>query len=157
MAVGTVSGIEPDDNWQLISGVTASGTAVTFDSISGYKRLMVVWKAVTTAAIAWRLLKVNNNSTAGNYASTNSYTFADANYANDFLYISGQQMTNTSGSLIIENANKSVPHTISNFASVGANTGQQSILLSDPITRVDLFLSTSNFTGGTVQLWGVAG
>jgi len=158
MAVGTVSGIEPDDNWQLIATSTPSGTAAaTFTSIAGYKRLMVVWKTLTVGSLQWYQLRVNNDSTAGNYASMNSYTFGDANSSNNSIMITGATRTNTSGMLTIENANKSTPHPISNFASDITNAATMGILTSDPITRVDIFASGVNFTGGTVQLWGVAG
>ncbi len=158
MAVGTVSGIEPDDNWQLISSVTASGTAVTFNSISGYKRLMVVWKVLTTGTSQWYQLRVNNDSTAGNHSSMNSYTFGDANSSNTSIMLTGMTRTNASGMLTIENANKSAPHPISNFASDITNATTMGILTSDPITRVDIFGSASaSWTGGTIQLWGVAG
>jgi len=157
MAVGTVSGVETQDNWQLITSTTASGSAVTFNSISGYSRLMVVWKAVTSGSPIWLYLKVNNDTTAGNYASTATYSNTNNNESTQLLILNGNNDYSHSGMIVIENANKSTPHQVSDFAAYKTSQWTQVILNSDPITRVDLTPSTSTFSGGTVQLWGIAG
>jgi hypothetical protein len=154
MAVGTVSGVNQTDNWQLISSVTPSSTAVTFDSISGYSRLMVVYKAVTTSANVFIYLRVNNNSTAGNYASISTYTSADQLASNNYIALTGTQTNNHSGLIVIENTDKSIPHQISDLTNVLVSSYSAAILLASPITRVDILGGT--FTGGTVELWGVA-
>jgi hypothetical protein len=158
MAVGTVSGIEQENNWQLISTNTpTSGTATTFTSISGYKRLMVVWKALTTGTSQWLYLKVNDNTTAGNYASHTGYPGVNDNSASTTIILNGHTRAINSGMLIIENANQSTPHETSLSIDYGYSYADPSILLADPITRVDIWISASSFTGGTVQLWGIAG
>ena len=154
MAVGTVSGVDPQDNWQLISSVTPSSTAVTFNSISGYSRLMVVWKAMTTSASAWIYLRVNNDATAGNYASMSAYTGSNDLSSNNYIVLTGTTQTSHSGLIVIENADKSTPHQVSQIASAYIDSYTAAILYSSPITRVDILGGT--FTGGTVELWGVA-
>ena len=154
MAVGTVSGVNQTDNWQLISSVTPSSTAVTFNSISGYSRLMVVYKAMTTSANVWIYLRVNNDATAGNYASIATYTSANNLESNNYIVLNGTPSNNHSGLIVIENTDKSIPHQISDLANAVVSQYSAAILLASPITRVDILGGT--FTGGTVQLWGVA-
>ena len=154
MAVGTVSGVNQTDNWQLISSVTPSSTAVTFNSISGYSRLMVVYKVMTTSASVWIYLRVNNDATAGNYASCSTYTSADQLQSNSYIVLNGTQGNTHSGLVVIENTDKSIPHQISDLANVFVSSYTGAILLASPITRVDILGGT--FTGGTVELWGVA-
>lgn len=154
MAVGTVSGINQTDNWQLISSVTPSGTAVTFNSISGYSRLMVVYKAMTMSASVWIYLRVNNDATAGNYASMAAYTSANNLESNNYIVLAGTTSNSHSGMVVIENADKSTPHQVSQIASANISQYTAAILSSSPITRVDILGGT--FTGGTVELWGVA-
>jgi hypothetical protein len=154
MAVGTVSGVNQTDNWQLISSVTASSTAVTFNSISGYSRLMVVYKAMTTSASVWIYLRVNNDSTGGNYASCSTYTSADQLQSDNYIVLTGTPRTTHSGSIVIENTDKSIPHQISEITNAFLSSYTASIALASPITRVDILGGT--FTGGTVELWGVA-
>ena len=67
MAVGTVSGISPEDNWQLISSVTASGTSHTFSSLTGYKHLWVTGVSITKNVSDYVGMRPNNDSTAGDY------------------------------------------------------------------------------------------
>jgi hypothetical protein len=70
MAVGTISGIEPDDNWQLIATNTPSAAASTaFSSVSGYKKLILVYKGYTTSVAGPARLSFNSDTTAGNYSS----------------------------------------------------------------------------------------
>ena len=154
MAVGTVSGVNQTDNWQLISSVTPSSTAVTFNSISGYSRLMVVYKVMTTSANAWIYLRVNNDATAGNYSSMSAYTSADQLSSNNYIVLNGTLQSSHSGLVVIENTDKSVPHQISDLVSLVVSQYSAAILLASPITRVDILGGT--FTGGTVELWGVA-
>jgi hypothetical protein len=154
MAVGTVSGVNQTDNWQLVSSVTPSSTAVTFNSISGYSRLMVVWKAMTTSASVWTYLRVNNDATAGNYASISTYTSADQLQSNSYIVLDGTPATTHSGLIVIENTDKSIPHQISDLTAVYVSSYSAAILLASPITRIDILGGT--FTGGTVELWGVA-
>lgn len=158
MAVGTVSGIE-QDNWQLIASnsPTSGTTAASFTSISGYKRVMVVWKALRTSANAWLLLKVNNDTTAGNYGAMSAYTSAQQFESETSIPLTGINTTNFSGAITIENVNQSTPHQISNYASYATSQFTGAILNSNPITQIDVYVNTSTITGGTIQLWGIAG
>jgi hypothetical protein len=158
MAVGTVSGIEQENNWQLIASNSPTGTttAASFTSISGYKRVMVVWKALRTGANAWLYLKVNNDTTVGNYVSSTTYSNANNNESESLLVLDGTDRTNHTGMIVIENVDKATPHEVSNFAAYQTTQWTQGILSSAPITRIDLYNSVSNFSSGTVELWGVA-
>jgi hypothetical protein len=159
MAVGTVSGIETENNWQLIASAspTSGTTAASFTSIAGYSRVMVVWKALRASSGAWLFLKVNNDTTAGNYAGMAAYTSASNFESESLIPVSGFNGTNHSGAITIENVNQSTPHQISNFAAYQTSQFTGAILNSSPITRIDLYINTSALTGGTVELWGVAG
>ena len=159
MAVGTVSGIEPSDAWQLIASnsPTSGTTAASFTSISGYKKVMVVWKALRTSGAAWLFLKVNNDTTAGNYGAMAAYTSANNFETESFIPLTGTNSTNFSGAITIENVNQSTPHQISNFGAYQTSQFTGVILNSNPITQIDVYVSTSALTSGTVQLWGIAG
>lgn len=159
MAVGTVSGIETENNWQLIASnsPTSGTTAASFTSIAGYKRVMVVWKALRTSGAAWLFLKVNNDTTAGNYGAMAAYTSANNFESESFIPLSGVNTTNFSGAITIENVNQATPHQISNFASHATSQFTGAILNSSAITQIDVYVNTSALTGGTVQLWGIAG
>ncbi len=155
MAVGTVSSVD-QDVWQLIQTNTPSTATTSFTSISGYKRLMVVWKALRTGSNTFTWLRVNNNSTTGSYACMLAYTSAQNNDAETLMYLSGVSTTTHSGLIVFENTNQPYPHPVSNYASNTASQFSGAILLSEAITRIDISnLANSNFTSGTVELWGV--
>jgi hypothetical protein len=157
MAVGTVSSSVVDNPWQLIATNTPTGVTTTaFTSIAGYKKLMVVWKVLTTSSAVELYLRVNNDSTAGNYATRNATYGAGDIESSDKIALNGYSRNTNTGMIVIENVNQSTPHQISDFANNTTYTFFGSILLADPITRVDIFNNGSNFTGGSVQLWGVA-
>ena len=159
MAVGTVSGIETANNWQLISSnsPTSGTTAASFTSISGYSRVMVVWKALRCSAAAWLFLKVNNDTTVGNYAAMTAYTSANNFESESYIPLTGTNSTQFSGAITIENVNQATPHQISNFAAYQTSQFTGAILNSSAITQIDVYINTSALTGGTVQLWGIAG
>ena len=69
MAVGTVSGVS-DDVWQLIATNTASAvTTSTFSSISGYKKLMMVFTGNRSAADGF-WMRFNSDTTVANYGGS---------------------------------------------------------------------------------------
>jgi hypothetical protein len=156
MAVGTVSSVN-DEVWQLISSQTAStSAAITFSSLSGYKKYMVIWKNVASPSAVLRL-KVNNDNTAGNYASSTQYVGdGNAQISQAHINLDGLADTIHSGLIVIEDADKSMPHRISSYASYLSSAATHAILNIDPITRIDLYLSTGNLTSGTVALYGIA-
>lgn len=157
MAVGTVSSSVVDDPWQLIATNTPTSTTTsTFSSISGYKKLMVVWKALTASSGVELYLRVNNDSTAGNYATRNANYGAGDIESNSLIALNGYTRNQNTGMIVIENANQSTPHQISDYASNTTFTFMGAILLADPITRVDVFTNGNNFVSGSIQLWGVA-
>jgi hypothetical protein len=157
MAVGTVSSSVVDNPWQLIATNTPTATTSSaFTSIAGYKKLMVVWKALTTGTAVELYLRVNSNSTAGNYASRSS-TYGQGDIeSNSLIALNGYSRAQNTGMIVIENANQSTPHQISDFANQTSYTFYGAILLAEPITRIDISNNGSNFSSGTIELWGVA-
>ena len=150
MAVGTVSSIN-DDVWQLIgSSSLTSGTSYSFTSISGYKTLMLTFKGVTTSANSYMAVRLNNDSTAGNYSQFTGES------ETRFL-VSGNAITRAGG-VIIHNANQDVPHKVE-LTTYSAPEAANLAFYLDPtaINRVDLISRESYaFTAGTVYLYGIA-
>jgi hypothetical protein len=91
MAVGTVSGVDQADNWQLIATNTPSAASTSsFTSISGYKQLRIVYKLTSTAnGVYGYYLQFNSDSTMGNYGSVMSLFTTNQNRQGDRMYISG--------------------------------------------------------------------
>jgi len=156
MAVGTVSGVNPDETWQLISSVTASGASVTFSSVSGYKTLLLTGKAITKTAGDTPVIRLNGDTSAtatGSYAAL--YNAGVINY-----FIANGSASNTQAfAFAIYNANQSVPHRVdAGYAGAGQNGGQNLYYVDPtPITSISLMLDNGpTFTGGTVYLYGIA-
>ena len=143
--------VSTSDTWTLIDTRTpTSGTSVSFTSISGYKTLMLAFKSITTAAVSYMIIRLNNDSSAGNY-SENSGT------ETEFLISTNDPAR--AGAIIIYNANQAVPHKIEK-SSYQSATNNNPAFYTDAIaiTRVDLISRESSaFTGGTVYLYGIAG
>jgi hypothetical protein len=150
MAVNTVSSISAD-TWQLISSSSpTSGTSVSFTSISGYKTLMLAFKGVTTAASSYMIVRLNNDSTAGDY---NDGVGTDTSFN-----ISTNTSTSRAGAIIIYDVDQAVPHKVEKSSYI-ASDYPTPVFYTDPvaITRVDLISrEASAFTAGTVYLYGIA-
>ena len=161
MAVGTVSGINYDDAWQLISSTTASGASVTFSGLDGlYKELMVTYRSLTTSAVCGLAVRFNGDSTNYNYGATSVWQAA---YSEPVIaYIPLTAYTNytdhASGYVKIKNTNLAIPHTVEGGGYV-ANSIDGLYNPSTPSAINSLLVKTTNtatFTAGTIQVWGVA-
>lgn len=156
MAVGTVSGITPEDNWQLIATTSAAGTSsVTFNSFSGYKKLLLTVRGITKSGSSSYLgVQLNGDTASGNYASS-----VIEGTANQF--IAGYDTAGASASYFwIENVDQSVPHKVSgiNWSTTVGDGGERYYLNPVPITSLRLFnwqSTSAPWTGGTIQLWGI--
>lgn len=149
MAVGTVSAIEPNQ-WQLITSVTPSGTSVTFNSFSGYKTLWLVGKQVTKSTSDYPMVRVNNNTTAGNNAVN------DASGTRQGILINNLTASAQGFSFKIYDVDKEIPHKI----EAEFENSQNGDAYVDPVVVTSLVLTTAGgtatYTGGTVYLYGIA-
>jgi hypothetical protein len=150
MAVGTVSGISPEDNWQLISSVTPSGTSHTFSSLTGYKHLWVIGKGITKSGADYIGMRPNNDTTAGNYglgwASGTSQTSLIANTTAAAQGVSAK----------IYNIDQAIPHKID--GTYDANQWSPADAYVNPVVITSLVIhcyTTGSFTGGTLSLYGI--
>jgi hypothetical protein len=155
MAVGTVSGIEPDDNWQLVASQAMSGlNTYTFSSLSGYKTYWVVGKGLTNGTADIVAVRINGDSSAGSYAS-----FWAVSGNNGYFLTTQSATTAKAFTLEIKNANKSIPHQVKSTMYSTANpvTNGDAYVDPAPITSITVSAySSNNFSGGTVYLYGIA-
>jgi hypothetical protein len=151
MAVGTVSGINPEDNWQLISSVTASGTSVTFSSLTGYKHLWITGRGITKSASDYVAMRPNNDATTGNYALTWSVGTTNTSL------IAGTTATAQGVSAKIYNIDQAIPHKID--GTYDGNQWGPADSYVNPVAITSLVIynyTTGSFTGGTLSLYGIA-
>jgi hypothetical protein len=152
MAVGTVSGVDPADNWQLITSVTPSGTSTTFSSLSGYKHIWITGKSITTSAAAYISVRPNNDTAVGSYASY--YSSGDLSQ----FYVNGNAANTRAFHAKIYNIDQTVPHLFepSGAEGVGSQGGVSVYTNPVAITSLVVFLSGSvTFTGGTMYIYGI--
>lgn len=153
MAVGTVSGVDPQDNWQLISSSTPSGTSVTFSSLSGYKHLWVVGKGITKSAADYVGMRPNNDTTAGNYATIT----VSSGVGNKFL-ISGYTGEAQAFSAKIYDIDKTIPHLVEwGYSDVSYGLPSDAYVNPVAITSLVIFNQggSATFSGGTLYLYGI--
>lgn len=158
MAVGTVSGLNLDDAWQLIATNTMTAAAsTTFSSLSGYKTYMVVNKNITQSTGNFAKITFNGDTTAGNYGSIALWDFStNAQYSNNSIIAWGfgaAKIDNYTVYTIIQNADKTVPKITKSagyltFLAEGIWTG------TSPITSITFSASTGTFTGD-ILLYGI--
>lgn len=173
MAIGSF-GVSPSDNWVLISSVTSTAvTEIKFQSISGYRKLMVMIISGGFASAARPLLRLNNDSTSNNYAhvafaqqpntgvdnlvsygTTNFDPFAGATANSGFHFQAIIDSADTTGvktclmSARFTNSGNSASYTVMN------NLGFYRA--SAAITEVNLVSSSPNWnTTSTIALYGV--
>ena len=146
MATGTVSSVT-GDVWQQISSVTPSGTYVSFSSISGYKKLMVICKDVSRSASGSMTLTFNNDTTAGNYPlGTGSMIISPSLSA-----------SNVGVASVIDDVNLAIAHRVSAEVS-----GYPFRYWYNPvaITSVEVYPgvagSGATWSSGTIYLYGIA-
>jgi len=149
MAVSNVSTVDRDE-WQLITSVTPSGTSVTFNSFSGYKTLWLVGRQVTKSASEYPMVRVNNNTTAGNNAVN------DASGTRQGILINNITASAQGFSFKIYDVDKAIPHKI----EAEFENSQNGDAYADPVVVTSLVLTTAGgtatYTGGTVYLYGIA-
>jgi hypothetical protein len=145
MAVGTVSGVNLDDQWQLITSVTASGSSVTFNSFSGYKTLWLTGRGITKSASDYVAVRPNNDSAAGSYA-----TLYSSGVQTRFL-TNGAASTAQAISFKIYNVDQAIPHSVDG-ANFDGNDYARGEAYVNPVVITSVVidnLSGATFTGGT--------
>ena len=152
MAVGTVSGINPDDTFQLITSTTiSSGTAnYNYNSIAGYKTIIVAGKNIVKSAAEYMTVQFNSNTAAGSYAQN------PQGGANNFFYVTGNNAGPAAHALVVYNVNQDVPHKVD--TAYLSSTGATNQYYTDPvaITSIQVALTGGTFTSGTIYLYGIA-
>ena len=151
MAVGTVSGINPDDAWQLITSTTiSSGTAsYNYNSISGYKTILVAAKDIVKSAAEYMTAQFNGNTAAGAYAQNNQ------GGANTFFYITGNNAGPAAHAFLVYNVNQAVPHKVDVGYMTSANGLNQYYTDPSVITSIQVALTAGTFTSGTIYVYGI--
>ena len=151
MAVGTVSGVNLDEQWQLISSQTPSGTSITFSSLAGYKHLWIVGTSITKSAATPILIRPNNDTSIGAYA------WSQSGNDNKF-YVGNGLSTSHAVSFKIYNIDQSAPHKIETVNDGGYDANGEAYVNPVPITSIvfGTWNGTATFTGGTVYLYGIA-
>jgi hypothetical protein len=158
MAVGTVSGVS-DDVWQLISTNTPSAaTSSVFSSISGYKKLMLVWSGNASANDKF-WLRFNGDSTVANYGGSsalyaaNSGSWSGGDAVIPFIgYVSDSAVASVACA-VIDYANVDTPKLMQITGS--RTTVGNGVYLGNAITSITVGISSGNFTG-TLKLYGIA-
>lgn len=153
------------ENWQVISSVTASGSTVSFTSISGYRKLKIVGKPTTSSSLATLLLRFNSDS-GSNY----SYVYDRSTGAASILYVTsrgteidlGTLGGSFAASMTVSNVNTTGVKTIEGYSTAtGSGTTyvnefpQGDYETSSAITSVQV-ITSSTFSGGNITLYGVA-
>jgi hypothetical protein len=155
MAVGTVSGVDQQDNWQLIASQAASGLSTyTFSSLSGYKTYWLVGKAMTSATGQHIQVLINGDTSSASYA--NGWAVNDGQ--SGFL-LATNVTTSRAFSFQIDNAEKTIPHQVRANTYNGTFPATPGDAYTDPVVITSLTLKTlsgGNFTGGTIYLYGIA-
>ena len=159
MAISKLGGVA-SDNWELISSVvpTPGATAVNFTSLATYKKLLVVVDNAQSNVSAQLLLRLNNDSGAGQYwysaildtgnvAVTTATNWPLNNSATNhyaFMIISS---CDTNGLKMLDNGGGS--DTDRNFFSGFYKA-------SAAVSQVNVVLNSSFFNvAGTIALYGV--
>jgi hypothetical protein len=161
MAVGTVSGVDPVDNWQLIASGTPTSASSTysFTSISGYKTLMIAFKKVGTNAVNNLIVRFNGDSTDRNYNSIANGYDVTGQYSTTGIALTGYLDTSHSGYTVINNASSTtIFKTVQEGAAYVTNTyGGIWLNNTDAISSAVISTTTSTFNGtGTFYLYGIA-
>ena len=153
MAVGTVSGIAPEDNWQLIETTTiSSGTAsYTYSSLSGYKTILIAGKNIVKSGANYSVLRVNGDTAAGAYAQNSQ------GGGSSWFYVTGATSSTHGLAVVIYNINQSVPHRMdANYGGGGGSEENCYYTNPVPVTSLQLRLdSSATFTSGTIYVYGI--
>lgn len=157
MAVGTVTGLEPSDNWQIISTNTVTtGSTTSFTGLSGYKKLMVTFKGITLNTSGWLYLRFNSDSTANNYGSTTGlYTTAGGNRSADSILLNGLADTSMTGYAVFNSTDKTTPKFLESIGGTAVGYGNGIYLGTSAINAVEVFTG-AQYTAGSISLYGIA-
>lgn len=154
MAVGTVSGVNLDEEWQLVGSQAMSGlNTYTFSGLTGYKTYWLVGKALTNGTADIPAIRINGDTAAGSYASSWSHQ----NNGNIFLVGANGTGARTF-SFKIYDVLKSIPHKVESTPYDNSAISAADAYL-DPTAVTSITIKTysnNNFTGGTVYLYGIA-
>ena len=153
MAVGTVSGISPDDQWQLISTTTPSGTSFSLTGFTGYKHIWIVGVNVTKSGSDYPGMRPNNDSSAGYYSTAT----VSSGTATRFL-LAGQTASAQAFSGKIYDVDKSIPHKVEwGYDSAAFTNPTDGYMNPVPITSVNIITNNGSvtYTGGTVYVYGI--
>ena len=159
------------ETWTLISSSTpTSGTSVNFTSISGYRKLRLIYRNIMTTGDVTLWVRINGVTTGNEYTSTfltlnNVFNTELASFIG-MSSVSGQGYH--TGFLEFPTANQSVLQTFTGYGTVysvsgGALTNNATRLningtFSTPTTITSLSVSNGTFSGsntGTIYLYGV--
>ena len=162
MAVGTVSSIS-DDVWQLISTTTlSSGTSATVATglAGAYKQLMLAYRGVTTNTSSNLLVTLNADSTSGNYGVTAPWQTSYTEVSNSAIVLTAYTgyTNHQAGYLKIDNANQTIPHTVSGGGYVvNQIAGVYVPATAATVNSIEIKTGngTSTFTAGTVLIYGI--
>ena len=150
------------DKWVLISSVTASGTSVNFTSISGYRKLALLWKTVTASSSATPAMSINSDTTSNYYLSwqqNDTYNKVKQTLTTSVISDSSSE-TMGSGLLIIDSADQTGFKPILGTIGLGVLQFQPGTyyLTSSAVTSVQFTTveGTPTLSVGTVALYGVA-
>lgn len=160
MAVGTVSGVNPDDTWQLVSSQSASGASITFSSLSGiYKELMISYRNVITSATCGLAVRFNGDSTNYNYGGTAVWQAQYSEVAISYIPLTayGAYTDHANGWMKVKNTNSAMPHTVEGGGYVadsinGLYNPSTAAVISSVIVKPN---NSANFSSGTIELWGI--
>lgn len=153
MAVGTVSGIAPEDNWQLIETTTiSSGTAsYTYSNLSGYKTILIAGRNIVKSVSNYSVLRINGDTASGSYAQNSQSGGAS------WFYVTGDANTSHALAVVVHNINQSAPHKVdANYG--GGGTSEESCYYTNPVPITSLQLrlhSSATFSSGTIYVYGI--
>lgn len=151
-----------NDKWIQISSVTASGTTVSFTSITGYRKLAVLFKTLspTTLAGSKTISMTLNSDTASVYRAFKAGT-TNIDTSFDLGTMQNGTTPSPSGMIIIDNVDSETIKMISgsSYNTSGTYNYQNGSHYEGnaKVTSVQIKTSDSNgFAGGTIILYGAA-
>lgn len=154
MAVNTVSTVE-QDNWQLVASQAMNGLSTyTFSGLSGYKTYWMVGKALTSGTSEVIQIRVNGDTSGGSYANMFS---SDGNGGG--FNVAVNNTSTRAFSFQIDYADKAFPHSVRTtiYASGYPDSSGDAYVDAAVITSLTVRTTGStNFSGGTVFLYGIA-
>lgn len=153
-------GVAGSDNWELISSVTPTAGVATIDftGLTPYKKLMLVFQAVVTAAAQDARIRLNNDSGTKyiNVISTNSGGVSSGNSTYFTYNISGATSHNGYG--IFSSTDTAGVKIFEDGADISGSSygyARGLYLASATITQISFFTSSTFTATGTVALYGV--